>query len=811
MLAVSTTTIGRAAQMLALLAIIGLSSVSARGDSLADSEREAAILEQAHALRGRAGIAQLIGNLKEAESLHRRAIELVKNNYGPHHRDLPLLLGSLASFYKSQGRLGEAEQLNNEAIAGDLRGGRIPAFLPMRLDNAEIMLSEGRLDEAEVAFKDALAIEASDRDYGNRSRKGLASIHFMRKNWAAAADLWEAVINDSVAIQQETKRYQSQLPAASESVSMIGNVDAFYGYVEAAFRLSNQQPSSRLLLASKAFEKAQWVLDSRASQSIRQMVARASAMGGTASSNNFRTRQDLVARWRTLKEQRDVAVRGGTWSSNSSQSTTIVAEMNAIDDQLIELDRLLATDRPEYLRIAAPSSVEIESLQKVLHADETLVLPLFVPANGSEPALVYVWSVRNDGLSWNRIEDIGETVEQTIAALRCGLDTSSWKADRGFGCSAFGLRYTDDDLLDHRPLPFDTQRASRLFDRLFGPLSNDLLGRDIILVPSGALSSLPLQVLVTQRPRATDGASDVAWLVKSSPVSVVPSVSAFLALRMAANPSRANRTMAGFGNPLLDGKSDDPNSTRLAREAKNSETCATVGQFHVATSVEAAERLQARSPVLDAATLRRQPPLPETADELCKIAGNLKADPADVWLGARATEHIVKHLSRIGELERYRILYFATHAALADQVSGATDAGLILTPPPTASEEDDGFLSASEIATLRLDADWIVLSACNTAGGLKHGEEPLSGLAQAFLYAQARALLVSHWAVDSKATVQLMTSTFARMSEDPKIGRARALQQAMIEMAKSSEYLNRPEIWAPFVFVGDSFEQLARR
>jgi len=807
MLAVSRTTIGRAAQVLALLAIIGLSSVSARGDSLADSEREAAILEQAHALRGRAGIAQLIGNLKEAESLHRRAIDLVKNNYGPHHRDLPLLLGSLASLYKSQGRLGEAEQLNNEAIAGDLRGGRIPAFLPMRLDNAEIMLSQGRLDEAEVAFKDALAIGASDRDYGNRSRKGLASIHFMRKNWSAAADLWEAVINDSVAIQQETKRYQSQLPATSESVSMIGNVDAFYGYVEAAFRLSNQQPSSRPLLASKAFERAQWVLDSRASQSIRQMVARATAKGGTASSNNVRTRQDLVARWRNLKEQRDVAIRGGTWSSSSSESITIVAEMNAIDDQLIKLDRLLATDRPEYLRIAAPSSVEIESLQRLLHANEALVLPLFVPANGSEPALVYIWSVRTDGLSWNRIEDTGETVEQTIAALRCGLDSSSWKADRGFGCSAFGLRYTDDDRLHHRPLPFDTQRAFRLFDRLFGPLSDDLLGRDIILVPSGPLSSLPLQVLVTRPPRSTD----VAWLMKSSPVSVVPSVSAFLALRTASNPSRASRTMAGFGNPLLDGRSDDPNSARLAREAKNSETCATVEQIHVATSVEAAERLQARSPVLDAATLRRQPPLPETANELCKVAGNLKVDPADVWLGARATEHIVKHLSRIGELERYRILYFATHAALADQVSGATDAGLILTPPPTASEEDDGFLSASEIATLRLDADWVVLSACNTAGGLKHGEEPLSGLAQAFLYAQARALLVSHWAVDSKATVQLMTSTFAKMSNDPKIGRARALQQAMIEMAKSSEYLNQPEVWAPFVFVGDSFEQLAKR
>jgi len=796
--------IGRTAQALVLLAVVVLSIASAFGDGLADSEREAAILEEAHALRGRAGIAQLTGNLKEAESLYRRSIDLVKSNYGPHHRDLPTLLGSLASFYKSQVRLGEAEQLNNEAIAGDRRGGRIPAFLPMRLDNAEIMLSQGRLDEAEVAFKDALAIEASDRDHNNRSRKGLASIHFMRKNWGAAVDLWDAVTNDSVAIQQESKRFQFQSPATSESVSMIGNLDAFYGYVEAAYRLSKQQPSSRLFLASKAFEKAQWALDSRASQSIRQMVARASTRSGAALSSNFRTRQDLVARWRTLKERRDSAVQSGTWFPTNSESTAIVAEMNAIDDKLIELDRLLAADRPEYLRIAAPSSVEIGSLQKLLHPDETLLLPLFVPANGSEPALIYVWSVRSDRLSWNRIEDTGETVEQTIAALRCGLDVSSWKADRAARCSALGLRYTDDDLLHHRSLPFDTQRAFRLFDRLFGPLSNDLLGRDIIMVPTGPLSSLPLQVLVTQQPRATDSASDVAWLVKSSPTSVIPSVSAFVALRTVSNPSHATHPMAGFGNPLLDGRSDDPNSASLARQARNRQTCASVGQTYVATSVEAAERLRARSSIVEAATLRRQPPLPETADELCAIAGELNAETGDIRLGERATEHEVKHLSRIGELERYRILYFATHAALADQVSGAADAGLILTPPPAASEEDDGFLSTSEIATLRLDADWVVLSACNTAGGLKHGDEPLSGLAQAFLYAQARALLVSHWAVDSNAAVQLMTSTFARLSKQPKIGRAGALQQSMLAMAISSDTShNRPEIWGPFVFVGD--------
>ena len=84
------------------------------------------------------------------------------------------------------------------------------------------------------------------------------------------------------------------------------------------------------------------------------------------------------------------------------------------------------------------------------------------------------------------------------------------------------------------------------------------------------------------------------------------------------------------------------------------------------------------------------------------------------------------------------------------KLQGNSEPGLILTPPAEASEEDDGYLSASEIAGLKLDADWVILSACNTAAGGAQGAEALSGLARAFFYAQARALLVSHWEVNSE-------------------------------------------------------------
>jgi len=125
----------------------------------------------------------------------------------------------------------------------------------------------------------------------------------------------------------------------------------------------------------------------------------------------------------------------------------------------------------------------------------------------------------------------------------------------------------------------------------------------------------------------------------------------------------------------------------------------------------------------------------------------------------------------------------------------------VLTPPDTPSEADDGLLTASEIATLRLNADWVVLSACNTAAGSREGAEALSGLARAFFYAGARALLVSHWSVFSSAAAALTTKTFAALAASPGLGRAQALRQAMLELIDQGE---APGYWAPFVVVGEA-------
>lgn len=217
--------------------------------------------------------------------------------------------------------------------------------------------------------------------------------------------------------------------------------------------------------------------------------------------------------------------------------------------------------------------------------------------------------------------------------------------------------------------------------------------------------------------------------------------------------------MIGFGNPLLYGDpAERPWEAEWAKLARQKQACLETPWQRVAGLSERHQGvvpMATRSGHPDLDDLRRQMPLHDTADELCAVAKDLKLAHDDIMLGARATETTVKRLSGEGKLASYRVLHFATHGTLAGEISGTSEPGLILTPPAEQTDTDDGYLSASEVAALKLDADWVILSACNTAAGGATGAE--SRLVRAFFSAGARALLVSHWTVDSAATVKLIT------------------------------------------------------
>ena len=378
--------------------------------------------------------------------------------------------------------------------------------------------------------------------------------------------------------------------------------------------------------------------------------------------------------------------------------------------------------------------------------------------------------------------------------------------------------YSEADQSVGKPLPFQTTRAYALYKTLLGEGEELIRGKHLLLVPSGALTKLPFQVLVTRPPTPQDLKS-VSWLIREQALTVLPSVPSLIALRRTGKPSIAARPMIGFGNPLLDGNQQDPiygaYYKRLAALARAETGCAATANQRT-SSLRSISRglvpipLQVQG-LADLSHLRIQVPLPDTADELCQVARRIGADVNEIRVGARATETEVKRLSLSGELAKYRIVHFATHGVLAGQLDGTREPGLILSPPQSATSEDDGYLSASEIAALKLDADWVILSACNTAGGAGSGEgaEALSGLARVFFYAGARALLVSHWEVDSAATVKLVTAATSEIVGKKTLGRAEAMRRAMIavigDTSRPSNWVPawHPSVWAPFVVVGE--------
>jgi CHAT domain-containing protein len=201
-------------------------------------------------------------------------------------------------------------------------------------------------------------------------------------------------------------------------------------------------------------------------------------------------------------------------------------------------------------------------------------------------------------------------------------------------------------------------------------------------------------------------------------------------------------------------------------------------------------------------------PLPETAYSVCALKDHFGADEQDILLGVNATERSVKTLSNKHVLANYRIVHFSTHGLLAGEVEDMAktlaEPALVLTPPGEPSEEDDGLLTASEVTQLELDAEWTILSACNTAAGEKGNSDALSGLARAFFYAGARALLVSHWYVDAVVDQKLLNNIFILLKANPGLSRSEALRRAMLDLLLHDDpQAAHPAYWSPYIIVGE--------
>jgi CHAT domain-containing protein/tetratricopeptide (TPR) repeat protein len=752
------------------------------------------------------------GRYAEAEPPCRRALAIFEKAFGTDHPDVASTLDNLAVLYQAQGRT-EVEPLMKRALATYEKayGPDHPDVGRSLLNLALLYRAQGRYAEAEPLYKRALAIaeRATGPDHPDvaNSLDHLAGLAIEQRNWVQAAAYWQRATQ---VIERRVERGLTGSEGGSVKGEAVQNSRYFSGLVKIMDRLAPQGRADRARLGREMFETAQWVQASDAATSLTQMAAR-SAKGDTALAALVRERQDLTGEWQARDKQLIAAKSLPRANRNTGAEKMLSDRLAAIDGRLSAIDAQFAKDFPEYASLTSPKATSLTEVQTQLRDDEALVLFLDTHEFEPIPEETFIWVVTKGGMRWVKSALGTKALSERVEALRCGLDPAPWDEEKGRArCRALvGAEPGKNGLL-----PFDLRKARELYEALFGAIRDEITGKRLLIVPSAPLAMLPFGVLVTEAPpqnlpKTADGYSGISWLGVENAITVLPSVSSLSALRKLAKGNPATEPFIGFGDPALQGNADCgvPSLPTCCPgvPGRVAQRIASSGLVHRGVTRAAMQNFF-NGNLARVDVLRAQCPLPETAFELKCVAQSLGVPESRIQLREKATETGVK----TAPLDRYQIVYFATHGLLASETKQATgslaEPALLLSPPPTPTEADDGLLTASEITQLKLNADWVVLSACNTAGAADMaGGETLSGLARAFFYAGARALLVSHWAVDSDATVLLTTRTFAELKSNPSIGRAEALRRAMqaVISDKSRPDAAHPSFWAPFVVVGE--------
>lgn len=525
---------------------------------------------------------------------------------------------------------------------------------------------------------------------------------------------------------------------------------------------------------NEAFEVAQRAMSTAAGAALAQLGVRFAA-GSDDLAVLVRSKQDLLEAWKADDRRLAQALASGG-RGNDERMTELRERMAASQQKIGETDKELAARFPAYAELAQPRPLAVMEAQSLLADGEAMVM-IF-----SAERETFVWAVTRSSATWKRVERSKKDFSEDVKLLRDGLNPGSPAVFRS-ALRSFGETIVESAEVLERPR-FRRDIAFRLWSDLLAPVQ-DVIGHAsrLFLVAEAPFDSIPFNLLVTSKPEGDDRdpqalrATD--WLIRSHSLVTLPTAASLRALRRAQQVARAPEPFRGYGAPNFNG-------TQRVAGLRSAGTAASV--------------FEAGRVSLDA--VRALDPLPQTEAELRSLSKVLNAPADSLRLGEQATEAAVKR----DQLARYRVIAFATHGLVAGEIGGLVEPALAFTPPATASTEDDGLLTASEAARLDLNADWVILSACNTASGDgTPGASGLSGLARAFFYAGARTLLVSHWPVRDDAAARLTSQTFVTQQNDPSLGKADAFRRSILDLLndESDPTLAHPAIWAPFVVVGE--------
>lgn len=525
-------------------------------------------------------------------------------------------------------------------------------------------------------------------------------------------------------------------------------------YLQMVAQTASQDPKDAELI----FQIAEQLNVSKVQQALAEAAVR-SGVSEPGLSSIIRKEQDAKNEIATLTNY----ISGQGTEEDKRRNPQIMLQMRErlreIEKDRREYKAQIQKTYPEYFQLIQPKPPSTQDIAKQLQPDE-----LFLAVTPLEDK-TYVWAI--DGR--------GEVKFQTANLSEADLKRLVTQTRKTLDVAELGLRAP----------AFDVKSAHQIYTQILAPFEDELKrSKHLIVATSGQLAQLPFAVL----PRTPD-AKAVAWLVQDIAISHVPTANGWLALKRLSKQPAASQPMLAWGDPAFDANA----VTNIAAGGN------AVRSMAVTRSLETGQRN-----IMDAANYvaySKIPPLPETRDEVLRLATILQADPQhDLIMGHEATRSSVLKQSALGNLAKKQVVVFATHGLLAGDLPQLNQPALAMAATKDAKESP--LLTLEDVLGLRLNADWVVLSACNTAGADGKAEEALSGLARGFFYAGSRSLLVTHWAVESLSAMNLTTKTFAAYKQNTQIRRAEALRQAMLDTMKMPNF-SHPTYWAPYALVGE--------
>lgn len=731
------------------------------------------------------------GKAAEAETIFRNMLARDLAKHGEQHIDVAVSRHNVANALAAQGKLDEGETEERKALAIHL------ALDPQGLDAAKAyenlrmyLVPKGDLATAERYSRAALAIKRklllpNDEQIINslgflarsvsRTQPGTAGLALAREARALA----EGRIGGggggaaaTLAIKRALGGARTRAAAANYVYSILMEAAAFTDEASA-----QRDPS----LVAEVFESAQYLTVSAAGEAMTMTAARTAA-GSTPTAALAARQQALTEAVRVADAELTAALARG----DVAATTASRAKLAAAGVALAEVDDKLRTSFPAYADLISPRPISIAEVQAQLKPDEALLAIVHADFD------IHSFLIRKDGVRWRRYESAAERTGTQIRRLLCSVDPA--------GCSdaEIGLDRPETPMEEAGHRRFELPAAFELYEALIAPVAGDWQGVETVYtIATGKVANLPFNMLVTADPGSGDDADPArlrgaAFMGERLGLITLPSISSFRSVGVArAAIGDGTIPFLGYGDPVLLG---DPANARSAARG---------GYFRAAGG--------SRMAMADPASLRALAPLPGTRVELDAMAALFAVRSDLLALGASATEARLRTDPR---LMRADVIAFATHGLLPGEMSGLDEPGLVLTPPAVATARDDGVLAASEAAQLALRADWVILSACNTATAQGAGQtDSLSSLARAFLYAGAGALLASRWRIGDEVTAALTVETL-RERRNRATPRAVALQRAMrtVRTGKRSDGSAltgwqpdwaHPAAWAPFSLISN--------